>query len=128
MVEGLEAVHHRFADLSRFDLVALGLEAALNAADEPFDLLGRDVALAGRMADRSGELVAVERLALAILLDHREVAQLDPLEGREAGDACLVRTRGADRGAVFVRPAVLNLAVCVRAEGTAHALSLIDRE
>jgi len=34
-------------------------------------------ALAQRRVDRAGELVAIERLALAVLLDHRQLAQLD---------------------------------------------------
>ena len=74
------------------------------------------------MADRALELGAVERLALAVLLDHGEVAQLDPLEGREARPAALALPPPADRRAVLRRAAVLNLAVFVGAERAAHQL------
>ena len=81
---------------------------------------GVDVALAAGVADRALELGAVERLALAVLLDHGEVAQLDPLEGGEARAAALALPPPPDRRAVFRRAAVLHLAVFMRAERTAH--------
>src|SRR5437764_13531631 len=84
------------------------------------------------MADGARQLVAVEWLALAVLLHHREVAQLHSLEGGEARPARLALTTAADRRAIFARPAVLNLAVFVRAERTTHcglsASARIDRK
>src|SRR3954454_25359838 len=80
------------------------------------------------MADRAGQLVAVEGFALAVLLGNGEVAQLDALEGREAGTASLTLTPPPDRRPVFRGTAVLHLAVFVRAEGAAHSLALVDRE
>src|SRR5688572_5247278 len=106
MVDGVEAVHHRLADLHRLDLVAASLELALNARHQPLDPVGSDVALAAGDGDRALELGAVERLALAGLLDHGQLAQLDPLEGREARPARLALPPAADRGAVFGRAAV----------------------
>src|SRR5207237_10771392 len=87
-----------------------------------------NVAFSRRMADRPGQLVAVEGLALAVLLDDREIAQLHPFERGEARAARLALPSPADRGTVLARPAVLNLAVFVRAVRAAPSLSLIDRE
>src|SRR5215213_7752208 len=128
MVERLEPRHHRFADAGAGDFVALRFQAALNSGDQLVDLVGGDVALAGRMADRAGKLVAVERLALAVLLDDGEVAQLHPFERGETLAAGVALPAPTDRGSVLARPAVLNLAVLVRAERAAHLLSLVDRE
>src|SRR5690242_692542 len=105
MVERLEAGHHRLADPRRFHFVAERFHLALHAADQPVDLARIDVALAAGMADCAGKLVAVEWLALSILLDDGEVAQLDPLEGGEARAARFALAAPADRGAVFRRAA-----------------------
>src|SRR5947209_7980710 len=51
VVDRLEAVHHRFADSGRRDLVAAGFELALDRGDEPVDAVGRDVALAAGDGD-----------------------------------------------------------------------------
>ena len=83
-------------------------------------LAGSTSRLRQAMADRALELGAVERLALAVLLDHRQVAQLDPLEGREARPAALALAPAADRRAVLRRARILNLAVFMRAERAAH--------
>src|SRR5690348_18379520 len=116
MVERLEAVHHRLADLRALHFVTLGFEPTLDPGDHPVDLVGGNVALARRVTDRARELVALERLALAGLLDHGEVAQLDPLECREARAACFALAPAADGGAVLAWPAVLYLAVFMGAE------------
>src|SRR5512133_3703385 len=81
VIERTEAGHDRLADSGRRNLVPLGFKPALDAADQPIDLVRIDIALAGRVADRTGKLVAVKRLTLAIFLDHGEIAQLDSLEG-----------------------------------------------
>ena len=104
-----------------FDLVAERFHLTLNAADQSVDLGRVDIALAGRMTDRALQLGPVERLALAVLLDDREVAQLDPLEGREAGPARLALTAAANGGAILARPAVFYLAVFMGAKGAAHS-------
>ena len=78
------------------------------------------LALAAGVTDRALELGAVERFALAVLLDHGEVAQLDPLERREAGAAAVAFAAAADRGAVLRRTAILYLAVFMGAERAAH--------
>src|SRR5205085_6056314 len=128
MVERLEAGHDRLADAGRCYLVALGLEPALHPADQPVDLVCVDIALARRMADRTSELVTVERFALSVLFDDCEVAQLHSLERRKPLATCLTLPTAADGGSIFARPAVLHLAVFVRAERAAHPLALIDRK
>src|SRR4051812_18173383 len=80
------------------------------------------------MAYRAGQLVAVERFALAVLLGDGQIAQLHALEGREACTASLTLTPPPDRRPVFRGAAVLYLAIFVRAEGAAHSLALVDRE
>src|SRR5205085_4604197 len=104
----------------RRDFVAESLHLPLDAADQPVDPACIDIALSRRMPDGAGELVAVEWLALGVLLDHCEVAQLHPLEGREARPARLALTAAADRRPILAGPAVLNLTVFVRAEWAAH--------
>src|SRR5439155_13287733 len=131
MVEGAQSRHHRLTDADRGDLVPLRFHLALNAADQAVDLARVDIALACRVTDCPRQLVAIERLALAVFLDDGEVAQLHPLKGGEASTARLALTAAADGGAIFARPAVLNLAVFVRAERAAHPcprLSLVDRK
>ena len=89
---------------------------------EPFLL---DAALAASEGDRLLELAAVERLALAVALDHGDVAQLDALESGEAGAAAFALAAAADRRVVLGRAAVLYLGIVMRAERTAHR-SLLD--
>src|SRR5215218_175789 len=122
MVERLEARHHRLADAHRLHLIPERFHLALDPAHEPVDLGRIDVAFAAGVTDGSCELVAVERLTLAVLLDDRQVAQLDALEGGEARATGLALPPATDGGTILAGPAVLNLAVFVRAEGAAHAL------
>jgi hypothetical protein len=110
------------------DLVAERFHLALHAADQLVDLAGVDVALAAGMADSAFQLSAVEGLALTVFLDDGEVAQLDPFERCKARAAPLALSPTADRRPVLGRAAVLHLAVFMRAERTAHPLSLINRE
>src|SRR5688572_7731637 len=111
MVDGVEAVHHRLADHVGANFVAPSFQLPLNAGYQALDLGRIDVAFAAGMAYRTLQLGAVERFALAVLLDHRQVAQLDPLEGGEARPAAFALAAAADRGAVLARAAVFYLAV-----------------
>ena len=81
-----------------------------------------DIALAAGVADGTLKLGAVERLALAVLLDDREVAKLDPLEGGETRAAGFALAPAPDRRSVLGRAAVLHLAVFMGAEGATHQL------
>ena len=53
---------------------------------------------AQRDMDRARHLVAIERLALAVLLDHRQLAQLHALEGGEASGAIGAQPAATTRG------------------------------
>src|SRR6187551_3536774 len=130
MVDGLEAVHDRFPDLARRDLIPSSFQLSLDRRDQAVDALRGNVAFAAGNGDGSLELAAVERLALAILLHHRQVAQLHPFERCEARSAVLALAPATDRRAVFRRAAVLHLTGFVRAEGAAHGRLrvLVDRE
>ena len=88
---------------------------------DALDLLLADAALAGRDADRAGELVAVERRAPAVLLDHQQVAQLHPLEGGEARAAARALPAATDRRGLVHGPRILHLGVFRAAEWAAHA-------
>src|SRR6185312_14313270 len=120
VVERLEAIHHRFADLGALHLIALGFQPTLDAGDHAVDLVRGDIALARSVADRAGELVAVERLSLTVLLDDRQVAKLDAFKGGEAGAAGLTLPASSDRRPILARAAVLYLAVFMGAERAAH--------
>src|SRR5688572_28162514 len=80
------------------------------------------------MTDGALQFGAVEGLALAVLLDDGEVAQLHALEGGEARPAALALAPPANRRPILGRAAVLHLAVFMRAERTAQASGLVDRK
>src|SRR3954447_3622283 len=81
LVEGRQRLHHEFADhVARHLGLAGAFELAHQRVDHPLDPVGFDRPLAQRDIDRAGELVAVERLALAVLLHYGQFAQLHPLE------------------------------------------------
>ena len=112
VVEALQPLHHQLADLLGRDLALAGaLELAHDAVDHALDPLGLDRALAQRDLDRAHQLVAVERHRAGRSLDHGQLAQLHPLEGREAAAAVRADAAAADRGAVLGRPRVLHLGV-----------------
>src|SRR5258707_979521 len=85
LVETGKRLHDETADdVSRDLALARALELADHRVDDALDALAFDRALAQGAVDRARELVAVERLALPVLLDHGQLAQLDALEGGEA--------------------------------------------
>src|SRR5208282_4413429 len=103
-VEGAERIHDELPDRLGAD-VALprALQPAHDAVDDPLDAVGIDRPLAAGDLDRAHELVAVEDHALAVLLDHHELAQLHPLEGREARAARRTEAPASDRGVILGR-------------------------
>src|SRR6185437_11626574 len=110
LVEAGERLHDEAADdLGRDLALARAFELADQRIDDPLDALGLDRPLAQRDIDRARELVAVEGLALTVLLDRRQLAQLDALERREAGGAVRAETAAADRGTIVGRPRILDL-------------------
>src|SRR5215211_3933011 len=125
-IERAQRVHHQLADLRRGDLALAGaFQAPDDAVHHALDALGIDRPLAAGDRDRAGELVAVELHALAVLLDHRELAQLHAFEGGEARSARRAVAPPADRRIVVSRSRVLNLCVLVTAKWTAHSLPLL---
>src|SRR5580704_2903735 len=124
-IERAQRVHHQLTDLRRGNLALAGaFEAPHDAVDHALGALGIDRALATRHLDRAGELVAVELHTLAVLLHHRQLAQLHALEGGETRSAGRAVTPPADRGIIVSRSRVLNLCVLVTAEWTAHLVPL----
>ena len=77
-------------------------------------------ALADGDVDGAGQLVTVEGGALAVLLHHRQIAQLDPLERREAPATAGTGAPAPDRGIVLRRARILHLGIGILAIGTAH--------
>src|SRR4029453_2698445 len=125
VVERAQHLHHHLAHGLRGNLaLALALEFAHDLGDDLLDALGLDRALAQRDLYRAQELVAVERHATAVALDHGELAQLHPLEGGEAKIAGEAHTAAADDGGILRRPRILHLGVEAAAIGTAHGTLL----
>ena len=117
-------LHHHLADGLRRDLaLAETFQFAHDLGHHLLDALGLDRALAQRDLHRAHQLVAVERHAAAVALDHDELAQLHALEGGEAEIAGQADAPPADRGRVLGRPRVLHLGVEARAVRTAHGFS-----
>src|SRR4029453_5637399 len=69
-----------------------------------------------------------ERLTLAVLFDHRQIANVHALEGGKASPTAFALPPPPDRRAVLGRAAVLYLAVFMSTEGTAQGLTFVDRE
>jgi len=83
LVERRQRLHDQLADHVARDVgFARAFELAHQRIDDALDAVGLDRALAQRDVDRAGQLVAVERLALRVLLDDRQLAQLHSLEAQ----------------------------------------------
>src|SRR5579872_2181013 len=121
LIEACQGFHHEAADHVAGDLGLTGtLELAHDGIDDPLDALGLDRPLAQRNVDRARELVAVEGLALGVLLDHGELAQLHALKGGEARGAVRAKPAAPDRRAILGRPGILDLRILASAKRTAH--------
>src|SRR5262249_6916780 len=95
-------------------------QLARDLGDHLLDALGIDRALAQRYLDRAHQLVAVERHAAAVTLDHGQLAQLDPFEGGKAEIARETHAAPANNGRVFRRPRILHLGVEASATRATH--------
>src|SRR5262249_35969414 len=101
LIETRQRIHGETPDHPARDIgLARTLQLAYQRVDNALDPLGLERTFTQGDVDRSGELVAVEGLALAVLLDHRQLAQLHALEGREAGPAIRAEASAANRTAV----------------------------
>src|SRR6185312_13253536 len=76
---------------------------------------------------RAHQLVAVERHAAAVALDHREFAQLHALERRKAEVAGNADAPAADHRGILGRTGVLYLRIEAVAAWAAHPRSLTDK-
>src|SRR5215470_17671921 len=122
VVERAQRLHHHLAHgLGGNFTLALALELAHDLGHRLVDPLGLDRTLAQRDLHRAQQLVAVERHAAAVALDHHELAQLHALERREAEIAGQAHTATTDDGGVLGRPGVLHLRIEAAAIRTAHA-------
>src|SRR5689334_2683208 len=105
LIEACQGLHHEAADHVAGDLgLARALELSDDGVDHALDAVGLDRPLAQGNVDRARELVAVEGLALTVLLEHRELAQLHALEGGEARGAIRAEPTPPDRRAILGRP------------------------
>ncbi len=121
VVELAQMLHHRLADRLRGDFaLALALELAHDLGHHLLDALGLDRALAQRDLHRAHQLVAVERHAAAVALDHGQLAQLHALEGGEAEIAGQADAAAADHRQILGRPRVLHLRVEASATRATH--------
>src|SRR4029453_4308224 len=75
---------------------------------------------AKRHLQRAHQLVAIERHPPAVALEHRQVAQLHPLEGREAEVAGDADAPAANDRRIFPRPGILDPRIEAGAIRAAH--------
>jgi len=105
LVERRQRFHHQFANLvARNVAPARTFELAHDRVDGALGAVSLEIPLAQGDVDRAGELVAIEWLALPILLDHRQVSQLDTFEGGEPSGAVRTRPAAANGAAIIGRP------------------------
>src|SRR5262249_22588327 len=121
--------HHRLTDRFGGDLAfADALKLAHDLRHHLINLLRIDRPFAQRDLHRPQELVAVERHAPAIALDHNQFAQLHPLECCETEIATQTDPAAADDGRILGRPRILHLGIEACTTRAPHPLSLVDRE
>src|ERR1051325_1860880 len=126
LIEGRQRLHDQFADHVAGNLgFARAFELAHQGIDDALDPLRLDRPFSQRDVDRAGELIAVERLTLPIFLDDGQLAQLNPLEGGEAGGAIRTEPAPPYPRPIVGRPRILDLGVIRAAERTTHLLLLL---
>ena len=114
-------LHDEAADVLRGDFAVHRVaDIALDLIDEVQDALHRDIALVTRPYDAVEDLVALEYLAAAIVLDDHERELLDDFVRREALAAGTALAAAAYRHAVIRRARVDDAAVFVFTIGTSH--------
>lgn len=120
-VELLQLGHHQFAQHPRLDLaLAGGAQLVLDVADGRFQALDADRTLLQGALHAGAQLVLVERLAAAVLLDQARHDQLGGLEGGEAFAAGQALAAPAHLIALGDQSRVNHFGVMGTAEGTMH--------
>src|SRR6516162_3232653 len=128
LIEARQRLHDEASDHITRDIdLARTLQLPHQRVDDALDALGLERPLAQGDVDRSGELVSVEGFAVPIFLDHGQLAQLHPLESREAGAAIWAEPPASDRAAIVCRTRILYLRLIGPAKRTAHFLLRLVR-
>src|SRR6516162_1727681 len=128
LIEARQRLHDEASDHVTRDIdLARTLQLPHQRVDDALDSLGLERPLAQGDVDRSGELVSVEGFAVPIFLDHGQLAQLHPLESREAGAAIWAEPPASDRAAIVCRTRILYLGVIGPAKRTTHFLLRLVR-
>src|SRR5439155_11606027 len=121
LVQLAQPLHRHIADRrGRYLLLVQRHQRGLDIVGEAFEVLRRDRAAVAGCPHPAHQLLAVVRLALAILLDHREADRLDPLVRREALAARRALTPAADGLTAVELPGVDHITVWMLAEWTTH--------
>src|SRR5262249_57982444 len=121
--------YHRLADgFRRHFALADAFKLAHDLRDHLVDTLGIDRPFTQRDLHRTQELVAIERHAPPIALDHNQLAQLHALECGEAEIAAQANAAAANDRRILGRPRILDLGIEARTARTAHTSSLVDPE
>src|SRR5438132_12352277 len=125
LVQAAQLVHHQLADFTRGNLdLAAGSELGLDLVHDAFHRAGRDLALGGGLHQAGEQLLAVEVVAAAVLLDDVGRHRLDPLVGGETIGALQALAPAADRLARIGVPGVDHLEVDVTTIGALHLRSV----
>lgn len=121
LVHLAEFAEHHFADFERADLLFHAVvELLFHKLDDAFHLLkGHRSFLAGSQ-DSCGDLLPVERFALAVAFDDHNGNLLDDFEGGKAVPALETLTASPNGIAARALARVNNLAFQVAAERTQH--------
>src|SRR6516165_4378213 len=123
LIEACQRLHHEAADNVAGDIrLARTLQLPHQRIDDALDPFGFDGAFPQRDVDGASKLISVKRFALPVFLDNRQLAQLDTLEGREAGRTIRTEPPAPDSATIIRRPGVLYLSVIGPAKRTAHPL------
>src|SRR3954452_2831923 len=121
VVELAQMLHHDLADGFRRNLrLAAALQLAHDRRHHLLDPFRIDLALAQGNLQRAHQLVAIERHAAAVALDHRELAQLHPLKSGEAEIARDADPQPPDHRGILGRTRVLYLRIETVAAWAAH--------
>ncbi len=127
LIEFLQLGHHQLADHQRLDFaLAGGTQLMLDMRNGRFQPLDADRAFLQRALHAGTQLVFVEGLATAVLLDQPRHHQFGGFEGREALAAGQAFAPATDLIALGDQARIDDLGVMCNAEGTMHELGWSD--
>ena len=121
LVELAEPLHHDGADAGRRNLALLGIvEEGFDLVDDPVELDGRNGPLLAGLREAHAQLVAVEPLAPAVVLDDHVGDLLDRLVGGEPAAAGGALPPAPDHLALPALARIHDTVVYGRAERALH--------